>query len=347
VRAVVFAGARTVRVDSVPEPEIQAPTDVLVRTSLCGICGTDLHLIAGDFPGMEAGVVLGHELVGEVVETGAAVRHVRVGDRVFASDFTACGHCRWCDRGDHWECAERAFFGSGQTFGPALAGAQAELVRVPFADTVLLAVPDGTSDEVAILLADNLPTGWAAVERSALRPGETVVIVGGGAIGQLASLCVQAAGAGVVVVVEPDAARRSFATAHGALAATPDEAADLVGSITGGDGADVVVEAVGRDGTLSLAFELVRRRGRIVAVGAHASQRWSLPLTDSFVRELSLSFAIGDAMRTRRELLRLLQAGTLDPGDLVTRRVTFAAAPAAYADVADQRALKLVIDPRA
>jgi len=347
MRAVVFAGPRTVRVDAVPEPAIREPTDALVRPSLCGICGTDLHLIAGDFPGMEPGVVLGHEFVGEVLEVGAAVQHVHVGERVFASDFTACGHCRWCDRGEHWECADRAFFGSGRTFGPALAGAQAELVRVPFADTVLLAVPDGCSDEAAILLADNLPTGWAAVERSGLRPGETVAIVGGGAIGQLASLCVQAAGAGVVVVVEPDAQRRDVATAHGALSATPAQAQDLIRSITSGDGADVVFEAAGRDATLSLAFELVRRRGRIVVVGAHASASWNLPLADSFAREVSLSFAIGDAIRTRRKLLALLGARTLDPSDLVGRRVAFAAAPAAYADLLAQRALKLVIDPRA
>ena len=346
MRAVVFAGRNAVRVDDVPEPTIVEPTDAIVRATLCGICGTDLHLIAGDFPGMEPGMTLGHEIVGDVVEVGTAVRHVRPGDRVFASDFVACGRCRWCDRGDHWECAERAFFGSGHTFGPFLAGAQAELVRVPFADGTLLALPQGCSAEAAILLADNLPTGWVAIERSALRPGEAVAVIGGGAIGQLVSLCAQAAGAGYVVVVEPNADRRAFAEAHGAFGAAPDEALELVRSLTNGDGADVVVEAVGRNATLGAALGLARKRGRVVSVGVHATERWDFPLAAAFADELSVSFAIGDAIRTRRALLSLLESGVLDPRDVVDARVPFAGAAAAYADLAAQRALKVVIDPR-
>jgi 2-desacetyl-2-hydroxyethyl bacteriochlorophyllide A dehydrogenase len=346
MRAVVYAGARSVRVDDVPEPTLLEPDDALVRPSLCGICGTDLHLLAHAGSRLGPGVVLGHEFVGDVVAVGTGVRHIRPGARVFGADFTACGHCRWCDRGDHWECADRRFFGTGDVFGPALAGAQAELVRVPFADTVLLAVPDGVSDASAILLADNLPTGWAAIERSELRPGETVAIVGGGAIGQLASLCAQAAGAGVVVVVEPNAARRAFAEEHGALGVTPDEAVPTLHALTEGDGADVVVEAGGNAATLHLAPALVRRRGRIVVLGVPSAERWDFPLAESFARELSLAFAVGDAMRSRRSLLALLHAGTLDPSDLVGPSVPLGDAPAAYADLVAQRALKLVLDPR-
>jgi len=346
MRAVVFTGSRSVRLDDVREPALVDPTDALVRPSLCGICGTDLHLIGGDFPGVEPGLVLGHEFVGSVVEVGSAVQHVRPGERVFASDFVACGACRWCDRGDHWECAQRAFFGTGAAFGPPLSGAQAELVRVPFADVALMRVPAACSDESAILLADNLPTGWVAIERSGLAPGEVLAVIGGGAVGQLASMCAQAAGAGIVVVVEPSAERRRFAEAHGALAAAPEDAERLIRELTDGDGADVVVEAVGRDAALTSALQLVRRRGRIVSVGAHAAERWELPLAKCFADEISFSFAIGDAIRVRRTLLALLGTRALDPSDVVGARVSFEGAPGAYAELAALRAMKVVIDPR-
>jgi threonine dehydrogenase-like Zn-dependent dehydrogenase len=173
MRAVVFAGPRTVRVAQVAEPRILAPTDALVRVALSAICGTDLHVISGRFAGIQPGSVIGHEFTGEVVEAGGAVQRVKPGDHVMASDFTACGRCRWCERGDHWECAERAVFGAGTSFGAALAGAQAELVRVPHADTTLGVVPAGCPDEAAIFIGDNLAAGWVAVERGMVTPGET------------------------------------------------------------------------------------------------------------------------------------------------------------------------------
>jgi threonine dehydrogenase-like Zn-dependent dehydrogenase len=139
VRAVVFASQGRVLVDTVEEPRILEPPDALVRVRLAGICGTDLHLAGGDLPGIDPGTVMGHEFVGDVVEIGAAVRSIRTGDRVCGSDFTACGVCRWCARGEHWECPQRRFFGSGRAFGLEVTGAQAELVRIPFADVVSVA----------------------------------------------------------------------------------------------------------------------------------------------------------------------------------------------------------------
>ena len=150
MRAVLYAGDGRVRVDTVSDPSIEAPTDAIVRVLRAAVCGTDLHLVARP-EHLPRGSVLGHEFVGEVVATGAGVHGHRVGELVAGADYTACGLCWWCRRGDHWECAERRFFGTGTAFGPPLAGAQAELVRVPFADTVLHAVPDGVSEDAAVL----------------------------------------------------------------------------------------------------------------------------------------------------------------------------------------------------
>ena len=346
MNAVVYASKGRVRTAEVEEPRIIEPTDALVRITLSGICGTDLHLVGGDFPGVEPGIVVGHEFVGDVVETGGSVRAVRAGDRVCGSDFSACGMCRWCARGEHWECEERRFFGSGRAFGPSISGAQAELVRVPFADVTLGLVPSGCSDESAILVCDNLPTAWAAIDLGGLEAGETVAIVGGGPIGQLTALCAQTVGAAAVVIVEPSDVRRRFASRHGSLATEPAAATALVRELTGGDGADLVIEAVGRGTTLDAAFTLVRKRGRIVSVAAHAEPSWPFPLARAFANETSLRFAIGDSIRYRRKLFALISCGVLDADGVIEARVSFADAARAYEQMATQRILKAVIDPR-
>ena len=345
MRAVIYSGRNVVEVVNVPEPALQDAGDALVKVTLTAICGTDLHLIGGDFPGFEPGSIVGHEFVGEVVAVGSGVRRIRTGDRVMASDFTACGHCRWCSRGDHWECGDRAFFGSGTSFGPDLTGAQADWVRVPLADTTLCRIPDGISDDAAILVGDNLATGWAAIERGGVAPGDTVAVLGGGAVGQLASLSAQAAGAAVVVLVEPNAKRRQFAENQGALTCPPDQAADLVRRLADGDGADVVIEAAGHLAVLRAAFDLVRKRGRIVSIGGHGAESWTMPLAQSFAAELSLTFAIGDSIRLRDRLFSLIRSRILDPTVVIDARIPFSAAPDMYRQLKAQTCLKAVIDP--
>lgn len=343
MKAVVFVGPGKVAVADVDEPRLEAEDDALVAVGLTGICGTDLHLVRGHEPGMTARTRLGHELVGRVIAVGPAVRRVAVGDRVMASDFTACGHCRWCTRGDHWECAGRAFFGTGAAYGSVLVGVQAERARIPHADTTLARVPAGMTDEAALLVGDNLATGWVAIDRARVAPGECVVVIGGGAVGQLTSLSAQTVGAGAVVVVEPNAGRRAFAERHGALAAAPDAADALVRQLTDGDGADVVIDAVGGARPFALALALVRRRGRIVSVGAHGPEPFPLPMARAFADELTVSFAIGDAIRERDLLARLIGRKVLDPAVVVDGRFPLAEAEHAYAEAAAQRYLKVVL----
>lgn len=343
MKAVVYAAPGVVEVRDVAEPKLQEPTDALVRVKLAGICGTDLHVIAGGFPGISPGTVIGHEFVGEVVEVGAAVQTLRVGDHVMASDFVACGHCRCCGRGDHWECPDRAFFGTGSSFGPALTGAQAQFVRVPLADTTLCRVPEGCSDEAAILIGDNLATGWAAIERGRMEPGQIVAVLGGGTIGQLASLCAQTAGAAAVVVVEPNAARRNFAERQGALGAPPESALELLRRLTDGDGADVVIEAVGHAKALESAFALVRKRGTIVSVGAHAAESLAMPLARSFADELTLTFAVGDSIRLRQRLFPLIRTGLLAPQVVIDAREPLQRAADVYRTLKAQEIMKAVL----
>lgn len=343
MRAVIYTRPGEVALAEVPIPSLIESTDAIVKVSLAGICGTDLHVVGGEFPGIEPGMVVGHEFVGEIVEVGGEVRRVRQGDKVMSSDFAACGHCGWCDGGNHWHCRERAFFGTGTSFGPALAGAQAEFVRVPHADTTLGLLPQGCSEEAALLMGDNLATGWIAVERARVEPGDGVVVIGGGAVGQLAALSAQAVGAGVVVVVEPNATRRAFALAHGSLGAHPDDAASLVSRVTGGSGASVVLEAVGGDGPMELAMKLASPVGRIVSVGTHLAERWAFPLARAFRDELTVGFAIGDAIRLRQRLLRLVAGGALDPTVVIDARGKLGDVPDLYKQLRTQQYLKAVV----
>lgn len=345
MRAVIYQSPGVVSVTDVPKPIIALPTDAIVKVTLAGICGTDLHVVRGDFPGMTPGSVVGHEFVGEVVEVGRSVRRIRLGDLVMSADFSACGQCRWCDSGDHWHCGERAFFGTGTAFGPALSGAQAEYVRVPHADSTLGVIPPNCSSEAALLMGDNLATGWVAVERAGTEAGDCVVVIGGGAVGQLTALSAQAAAAGVVVVVEPNPQRRAFAQAHGSLATHPDEAEALVKRVTDNVGADVVLEAVGGNGPLDLAIKLARPRARVVSVGTHATETWAFPVARAFRDELTVSFAIGDAIRLRRRLLRVVAGGAFDPTVVIDARGSLDDAPELYRQLAAQQRLKVVVSP--
>jgi threonine dehydrogenase-like Zn-dependent dehydrogenase len=339
MKAIMVTGPDQVSVASVDDPAIQDPSDAIVRIRRAAICGTDLHVVSH---GGER-FIPGHEFVGEVTETGGAVTAVSAGDLVAGADYTACGRCWWCLRGDHWHCPERRFFGTGTAFGPMLAGAQAELVRVPRADVVLRHVPAGVSLDAAVFLGDTLATAYAAVQRAGYRPGDTLAVIGGGPVGQLTSLVAQACAAGAVILVEPVAARREFAAANGSLTADPDSARALADDLTEGRGADAVVDAVGGALGLDTALYLVRRGGTVVSVGIHPEQAWSLPAERAFNDELTVRFAIGDFMRDAQPLFALLRAGAVDPTVVASERVSLDEVPAAYRRMAQRSTLKALV----
>ena len=344
MRAVVFDSPGKVALADVPEPGIEQPGDALVDIRVSAICGTDLHALHG-IPGIPPGTVLGHEFVGEIVDVGSAVQNRRIGELVVGSDFTACGRCWWCRNGDHWECDDRSFFGFGSVFGAPLPGAQSETIRVPHADSVLCPVPEHCSPEAAIFVGDTLACGFAAAERGGVMPGESVAIVGGGTVGQMASLACQTIGAAVVIVVERLPARRQVAADNGAIPASPEDAEAIIAELTDGRGVDVAIDAVGGPAPLLAACDLVRRRGRIVSVGAHFDATFPYPIARAFADELTLTCAIGDSIRLRDRILPLLSAGIIDPTAIVTSSVSLADVPDAYQRMADHDELKVLIHP--
>jgi threonine dehydrogenase-like Zn-dependent dehydrogenase len=257
VKAVVWHGVGDIRLEDLPEPKIQAPTDAIVKITTSAMCGTDLHLIRGTMPGMKEGTIIGHEAVGEIVETGSGVRNFSVGDRVVVPSTISCGYCSYCRAGYQAQCdnanpggklAGTAFFGGPEAAG-AFDGLQAEYARIPYANTSLVPIPPGMSDAQSIMVSDIFPTAWFGAKLAEIRNGDTVAVFGAGPVGQLAILSAYLQGAGRVIAVDHNTDRLAMAQTQHAEIVNFD-AEDPVATIqdlTGGVGVDRVIDAVGVD----------------------------------------------------------------------------------------------------
>lgn len=326
MKALVYDGPGRRSWTDVPDPAIKDPEDVIVRVDAVTICGTDLHILKGDVPEVEAGRILGHEAVGTIIETGAHVHDLAVGQRVLISCISACGRCSSCKAGRFGLCTG----GGGWILGHTIDGTQAELVRVPFADHSVHLLPDEVSNEQALMLADILPTSYeVGVLAGAVSPGDVVVIVGAGPIGLAAILTSRLFSPSQVVVVDVAESRRQQGLNAGAdHAVAPEDAAEIVASLTGRRGADVVVEAVGVPDTFELCTELVRAGGHVANVGVHGEPA-VLHLENLWAKDVTITTGLVDT-RTTPLLLRLLAEGTFDVSALCTHHFNLDEMPVAY-----------------
>jgi 2-desacetyl-2-hydroxyethyl bacteriochlorophyllide A dehydrogenase len=343
MKAVVLRAPGDVAVDDVPEPRIVADDDAIVAVRATAICGADLFPYHGLTPGFEAGTILGHEFAGEVVAVGPAVRDLALGERVVNASMISCGTCSSCRAGRVTQCDGRALFGYSGVY-PRLDGGQAELVRVPCADRALRPLPEEVSDEVAVFLADILPTGYGAVVRAGVAERDTVAVVGCGPVGLMAVMCAVDAGARVIAI-DGIETRRRLAERLGAEAVDLDGAAEAVARATDALGADVVIEAAGVPAALDASLELARGRGTISVVGAHFEPDYPLDNGRMFERELTLRFTIGDPTADCGHLVDLVAAGRLDPMPVITHRMPLADAAEAYRLFDDREATKVVLAP--
>ncbi len=268
--------------DDIDEPVLAGPTDALVAVTAAGLCGSDLH----PYEGREAtrfGIVPGHEIVGSVVEVGAACS-LRPGERVLAAFTTSCGSCRFCVDGLSARCERGELFGYGPPGSDAapLHGGQAERVRVPLANTTLVRVPPGIDDAAALLLTDNFPTAWYAVGRAEVRAGDKVAVVGLGAVGLCAVTAAFAAGAAEVVAVDLVDDRRERAAAIGARALHPEAAAGELGSCDG------VVEAAGTADAQRLAFALARPGGTLSIIAVQTTETFAFTPIEAYDRNITV-----------------------------------------------------------
>jgi threonine dehydrogenase-like Zn-dependent dehydrogenase len=257
MKAVVFHGIGDIRLEDVPDPHIQDPTDAIIRLTSSAICGTDLHFVRGTFSPMEPGTILGHEGVGVVEQVGHMVRNLTPGDRVIVCSTIACGTCSYCRAGYYAQCdnanphgkrAGTAFFGGPGPTGP-YAGLQAERARIPFAHVGLVKIPDDITDDQAILMSDIFPTGYFGADLAEIADGDTVAVFGCGPVGQFAIASAKLMGAGRVFAVDQHADRLEMARRQGAEIVNfeREDPVQTIVSLTGGIGVDRAIDAVGVD----------------------------------------------------------------------------------------------------
>jgi alcohol dehydrogenase len=344
MKALVYHGPGQRSWDTVPNPTIEVATDAIVKIDTATICGTDLHILKGDVPEVKPGTILGHEAVGTVVETGAAVTNFQIGDRVLISCITSCGSCRYCKEGRYGQCTN----GGGWIFGHLINGLQAEYARVPYADNSLYKIPAGLTDEQVLFLSDILPTSFeVGVQNGGVRPGDTVAIVGAGPIGLAAVMTAKLYTPAHVVVIDLDDGRLAKAKEFGADVTINNSREDAVAAVlklTGGLGADVAVEAVGVPATFELAAELIRAGGTLANVGVHGKPA-TLHLEKLWIKDVTIRTGLVDT-RTIPQLLSLIGGGRLDPTALATHRFSIDESMQAYdvfGDAAKTGALKVVL----
>jgi len=344
MRAVTFQAPGEVRVDEVPDPELSAAADALIRVEATGVCGSDLHIYHGRVE-IEPGFVIGHEFVGAVVAVGAAVTAVREGDRVLGTYATACGECFFCRRQDFHKCDRGQVFGHGAALG-GLQGAQAELLLVPRANLTLRRVPDGLTDEVALFAGDVMGTGYHAVAEAGIGPGESLAVLGLGPVGLCAVQAAVAAGAGTVIAVDSVPERLAMAESFGARAIhlTEEDVRGAVKEATEGRGADATVDAVGHADALELACRLTRKAGTVSVTGVYA-ERLELHMGIVWIKALTLKTGHANVIKHLDPVLAALADGTLDPAPLVTHRMSLDDAPEAYAIYDRREALKILLSP--
>jgi 2-desacetyl-2-hydroxyethyl bacteriochlorophyllide A dehydrogenase len=344
VRAVTFQAPGEVRVDEVPEPELLAADDAILRVEATGICGSDLHIYHGRVQ-IEPGFVIGHEYVGEVVAAGDEVSRVAMGDRVLGTYGTACGECFFCKREEFHKCNEARVFGHGKTLG-SLQGAQAELLLVPHANLALRRLPEGLSDEVALFAGDVMGTGYHAIDCRPLAAGETAAILGMGPVGLCAVQAARAAGASQVIAIDTVEDRLRMAESFGATAIHLAEGDPRGGvkKLTEGRGVDLAVDAVGHPDALDLALRLARKAGTVSVTGVYA-ERSEVHMGVLWIKALTLHSGHANVIKHLDRVLELLSSGELDPGPLVTHHMKLDEAPEAYRVYDNREALKIMLSP--
>jgi alcohol dehydrogenase len=342
MHAVVYHGPGSKSWSDVPDPKIEEDRDIIVRIDAVTICGTDLHILNGDVPEVTPGRILGHEAVGTVMERGLAVSTLHEGDRVLLSCISSCGRCPACRAGRYGLCSG----GGGWIFGHLIDGLQAEYARVPFAETSTYKLPESVTDEQALYLADILPTGYeVGVLNGKVQPGDVVAIVGAGPIGLSALLCARLYTPAKVVVIDQVEGRRAHALEFGAdVVVAPEYAADVIAGLTGSAGADVTIEAVGIPETFELCTDIVSAGGHVANVGVHGKPA-TLHLERLWIRDVTITTGLVDTCTTPK-LLKLIEAGALDPTRFTTHRFALSDAMAAYetfSRAAESDALKVMM----
>ncbi|WP_262298258.1 NAD(P)-dependent alcohol dehydrogenase [Microvirga sesbaniae] len=354
MKAAIFVEPGRIVLDEKPIPEI-GPLDALVRVTTTTICGTDIHILKGEYP-VARGLTIGHEPVGVIEKLGSAVQGYREGQRVIAGAITPSGHSEACLCGCHSQDGAGTRHGwkamGGWKFGNTIDGCQAEYVRVPDAMANLAPVPDGLTDEQVLMCPDIMSTGFSGAESGRIRIGDTVAVFAQGPIGLCATAGARLMGATTIIAVESVPARMEMARRMGAdhvVDFTKTDPVEEIGRLTDGRGVDVSIEALGRQETFEASLRVLRPGGTLSSLGVYAGDL-RLPL-DGFLAGLGdhtirTTLCPGGKERMRR-LMGAIAAGRVDTRPLVTHRFPLDRIEEAYDLFGHQRdgVLKVAITP--
>jgi threonine dehydrogenase-like Zn-dependent dehydrogenase len=393
MRAVTWHGRADVRVETVPDPVIREPTDVIVEVTSSGICGSDLHLIEVMAPFMTVGDVMGHEPMGIVREVGSEVTAVKAGDRVVIPFNISCGTCWMCSQGLQSQCETTqnreqgmgaSLFGYTKLYGQ-VPGGQAEYLRVPFGNTLPIKVPDAPLDDRFVYLSDVLPTAWQAVQYAGIPQGGSVLVLGLGPIGDMATRIATHLGAGQVIASDDVPERLARARRNGVTVIDTTKKDDVVAQVrdlTDGRGPDSVIDAVGMEAhgspvasalqkataivpdavmekvmqvagidrlaALNTAIEAVRRGGTISLSGVYGGATDPLPLMRMFDKQIQLRMGQANVWRWVPDILPLLVEGdALGVDEFATHHVPLEEAPQAYMNFREKKEghVKVLLKP--
>ena len=351
MRATVFHGVNDIRVEEVQRPHAGVG-EAVIRVTLTTICGTDLHIVRGEYP-VKPGLILGHEPVGVIEELGLGVTGYEIGERVLIGAITPCGQCRACLSGHHSQCGHGAGFEviGGWRFGNTLNGAQAEYLLVPYAQANLAKIPDELSDDQVVLLADIASTGFSGAESGGVRIGDSVAVFAQGPIGLCATAGAKLMGASLVIGIDGDETRLGMAKRMGADVVLDYRGVDVAAEVkrlTDG-GVDVAIEALGTQQTFENALRCLRPGGTLSSLGVY-SGKIQMPY-DAFAagigdHRIVTTLCPGGKERMRR-LMETVRRGRVDLRPLLTHTVTLDQIAEGYGVFGDRRdgVLKVAIRP--
>ena len=391
MKALVWHGKEDIRYDTVSDPEIEEPRDAIIKVTSCAICGSDLHLFHNFIPAMMSGDIMGHEMMGEVVEVGSGVNgKLKKGDRIVVPFTIWCGQCEQCERGNYSVCertnrkkeiADKVFghttaglFGYTHLTG-GYPGGQAEYLRVPYADTTHVQVPDGLTDEQVLFLGDIFPTGWQGAVQCDIQPTDTVAVWGCGPVGQMAIRSAFLLGAKQVVAIDRLPERLAMAEAGGATTINfeTESVVDRLNDLTDGKGPEKCIDAVGLESHVSLAqpdtlydrakqmmmlesdrphvlremIYVCRPAGIISIPGVYAGLVDKIPMGIAMNKGLTFRMGQTHVNRWTDDLLRRIEERQIDPSFVITHSVPLEQGPEMYKVFRDKRdsCIKVVLKP--
>jgi threonine dehydrogenase-like Zn-dependent dehydrogenase len=389
MKALAWHGKGDIRCDSVPDPKIEHGRDAIIKVTACAICGSDLHIFDGLIPSMEKGDVLGHETMGEVVEVGPENKSLKVGDRVVVPFTIACGECFFCKRGFYsgcertnpnkkmaeklWGHSPAGLFGYSHLLG-GFAGGQAEYMRVPYADSGPVKVPEGLTDEQVLFLSDIFPTGYMAADFCGISGGETIAVWGCGPVGQFAIRSAFLLGAERVIAIDMVPERLQLAEEAGAITLNfkKQDIYECIQELTEGRGADGCIDAVGTEPETTSALDAVvdrvkvatfmgtdrphvlrqaihccRNFGTVSIVGVYGGFVDKIPMGSAINRGITFKMAQTPVQHYLPRLLQRIENGDLDPSFVITHRASLAQGPELYKTFRDKKdgCIKVVMKP--